>query len=79
MPEDLFRYSSAGVRSYAFSNVNKAYFSIDAGTNFLAEFNNINNGADAGDWATGSPVQAQNAFGTLFIASNTKYMKFVNK
>ena len=62
MPEDLFRYASKGVRSYEISSKNKAYFSIDGGSTFLAEFNNLPNGGDKGDWALGSPAQAQNAY-----------------
>ena len=62
-PEDLFRYASKGVRSYSLSSTTSAYFSIDGGNTLLAQFNNIRNGADAGDWAKDSPTQVNNAFG----------------
>ena len=55
-PSDLFRYASKGVRSYSYS-AKAAYFSIDNGVTNLVDFNNINNGADKGDWAVGSPAQ----------------------
>ena len=64
-PEDLFRYASKGVRSYAMSSKQSAYFSIDGGNTMLAQFNNVNNGGDAGDWSTNSPNQAQNAYGSM--------------
>lgn len=73
-PEDLFRYSSGGVRSYA-ANLGAcaasplgdgplAYFSIDGGATNLDPFDNCNNGGDYGDWAHGTPAQVQDAFGT---------------
>ena len=71
--EDLFRYASAGVRSFATNastsstcggGTPNAYFSVDGGTTNLANFNNCANGADYGDWATGGPVLVQNAYGT---------------
>lgn len=75
-PEDLFRWASPGVRSYATNpsttdpctSTPRAYFSASAtgalGTN-LSDFNNCNNGGDYGDWATVSPPVdlVQNAFG----------------
>ena len=65
-PEDLFRYSGTGARSYAPStNCASAYFSIDGGVSNLAEFNNCSNGGDTGDWATTTAApQVQDAFGT---------------
>jgi hypothetical protein len=71
-PEDLFRYSSAGVRSFATNGSCSgpagqgplAYFSIDGGTTNLDSFNNCNNGGDYGDWITHSPGQVQDAFAT---------------
>jgi len=72
-PEDLFRYASSGVRSFATnlstsstcgSGTPNAYFSIDGGTTNIANFNNCANNADYGDWATGGPVLVQNAYGT---------------
>jgi hypothetical protein len=63
--EDLFRYDSTGVRSFA-ANAScaappAAFFSID-GTNLLDQFNNCNNGGDYGDWITHNPSQVQDAF-----------------
>ena len=66
--EDLFRYTSPGVRSYAVnascSSPPTAYFSIDGGGTNLDSFDNCSNGADYGDWVTHSPAQVQDAFGT---------------
>jgi hypothetical protein len=58
-PADLFRYQSNGSRSFgagnnsscSFSNSGNACFSID-GIQMLQQYNNINNGQDAGDWLT---------------------------
>lgn len=68
-PEDLFRYASAGLRSYATQGCNtdgswnnKAYFSIDGGATNLNEFNNCNNNGDYGDWITHTPTEVQDAF-----------------
>ncbi len=70
-PEDLFRYASAGVRSFALNGSTgvpcaagtpRAFFSIDAGATMLDEFNNCNNGGDYGDWITHTPTQVQDAF-----------------
>ena len=47
------------------SSTKVAYFSIDGGSNMLAQFNNVNNGGDAGDWSKNSPNQAQNAYGSV--------------
>jgi hypothetical protein len=41
-----------------------AYLSYSGATD-LAQFNNSCNGADFGDWASGGPVQVQDAYGTL--------------
>jgi len=62
-PEDLFRYAASGARSYASSNTAAAFFSLN-GTTDLAQFNNVANGADFGDWASGATPQVQDAFGT---------------
>ena len=62
-PTDLFRYNGSGARSFALSPSALAYLSID-GTTRIVQFNNVNNLADAGDWATNSPAQVQDAFGT---------------
>ena len=70
MPEDLFRYASPGVRSYATnssttnpcaSGTPLAFFSIDGAT-ALDQFNNCSNGGDYGDWITHTPSQVQDAF-----------------
>ena len=62
--EDLFRYSSAGVRSYTTAG-DDAYFSIDGGATMLARFNQ-EWGADYADWWSAGPhtPSAQDAFGT---------------
>ena len=65
-PEDLFRYNSGGSRTFAVNcgaGAVAAYFSYSGATD-LAQFNNICNGADFGDWASGGPLQVQNAYGT---------------
>jgi hypothetical protein len=68
---DLFRWASAGVRSYSAnpSGTNPcsvatphAFFSIDGGATNLNEFNNCANGGDYGDWITHTPSQVQDAF-----------------
>jgi len=53
-PEDLYRYSAVNTRTFTTVDSRsvggvRAYFSIDA-SNFLAEFNNQNDGGDFGDW-----------------------------
>ena len=67
-PEDLFRYESAGVRSFGvndcFPAPPRAFYSIDGGATNLNEFNNCANGGDYGDWVTSSPPQVQDAFGS---------------
>jgi hypothetical protein len=67
--EDLFRWASPGLRSYAgsASTTNPCgpvppYFSIDGGNTNLNDFNNCNNGGDYGDWITHTPSQVQDAF-----------------
>ena len=53
-PEDLFRYTPAGARSFDYNSSTQAYFSID-GTTDIAQFNQNStsaNNADFGDWAT---------------------------
>ena len=58
-PDDLFRYHSNGTRSFtAGSNTSctgssstNACLSLD-GVHMLQQFNNLNNGEDAGDWVT---------------------------
>ena len=60
---DLFRYASAGVRSYlSTANGSLAYFSINGGTTNIAAYNNSPNGSDYGDWSTNC-AHIQDAFG----------------
>lgn len=68
--EDLFRYTSAGVRSYTTAG-DDAYFSIDGGSTMLARFNQ-NSGGDYADWWSTGPhtPSAQDAFGTPGVISN---------
>jgi hypothetical protein len=69
-PEDLFRWASSGVRSFAANtsttnpctSTPPSFFSIDGGTTNLNQFNNCNNGGDYGDWITHTPSQVQDAF-----------------
>src|SRR5215469_8865420 len=70
-PEDLFRYTAGGTRSYslnpqtsdACTGAPAAEFSLN-GTTDLKQFNNCDNGGDYGDWAdNGSPAAVQDAFG----------------
>ena len=49
-PLDLFRFTGGGVRTVAYSS---GYFSIDGGKTLQLQFNDPNNGGDAGDWASG--------------------------
>ncbi len=68
--EDLFRWASPGVRSFAANtstthpctSTAASFFSIDSGATDLNEFNNCNNGGDYGDWITHTPSQVQDAF-----------------
>jgi hypothetical protein len=55
-PQDLFRYSSIGARSYT-SSGDDAYFSID-GTNLLVRCNQ-SSGEDYGDWWVGGAHTAR--------------------
>jgi hypothetical protein len=65
-PEDLFRYSSSGVRSFALNDcggtVQNAFFSLDQGFSILNQFNNCTNDGDYGNWITHTPSQVQDAF-----------------
>jgi hypothetical protein len=64
MPQDLFSWSSAGVRSYSASGIR--YFSINGGTTNIVSFNQDPSG-DFGDWFSEDCPQThpyvQNAFG----------------
>jgi hypothetical protein len=59
-PSDLGRYASSGVRSHGFGG--NAFFSINAGGTMIVQYNNLNNGADTGDYAT-TCTYVQDAFG----------------
>jgi hypothetical protein len=67
-PEDLYRYSAKGVRSYQTGNITP-YFSIDGGKTNITNFNNDGFG-DYGDWATGTSPQVQDAYGSPGVAVN---------
>jgi len=69
-PEDLFRYDSAGNRSYTTNPGALAFFSI-SGLPSLAQFDNQNDGGDWGDWQSnplppGVAPKVQDAFATPF-------------
>jgi hypothetical protein len=63
-PEDLFRYSASGVRSYTTSSSATSYFSINGGVTNLINFNQAGGGSDYGDWATSGTPHVQDAYGT---------------
>lgn len=65
-PEDLFRYSAPGVRSYTISNSASSYFSVDGGVTDLIGFNQVGppGSSDYGDWAGSGTPHVQDAFGT---------------
>jgi hypothetical protein len=71
LPEDLFRYTSDGSRTFTTSG-DDAYFSID-GVNLLARFNQ-NSSGDFGDWWTAGAhtPQVQDAFITPGATPNPK-------
>lgn len=60
-PEDLYRYSASGVRSFTLAS---AYFSIDGGVTNLVNFNNAGSGSDYGDWASSGTARVQDAYAT---------------
>jgi hypothetical protein len=67
-PEDLFRFSSTGTRSFTTNSTAQAFFSIN-GTTDLAQFDNQNDGGDFGDWQSnplppGVSPKVQDAFAT---------------
>jgi hypothetical protein len=61
-PEDLFRYSASGTRSYSTSAAT-SYFSVNQGATNLVSFNQ-NGSGDYGDWLVNSPAQVQDWEGT---------------
>jgi hypothetical protein len=74
-PADLFRYASAGTRSFLGSaNGTPAYFSIDGGVTDIADYNNSPNGGDYGDWLVNfSDLKVQDyelSYGTIDITTD---------
>ncbi len=67
-PEDLFRWSAATGGTRTLSTIcgaaTGAYFSYGPSTGAIAQFNNACNGADFGDWASGSTPKVQDAYAT---------------
>ena len=72
--EDLFRYASAGTRSYTTASGATAYFSVDGGVTNIAGFNQpgCTNCSDYNDW-NGATVRIQNAFGTPGVAGDLSF------
>lgn len=75
-PVDLFRYTSAGARSFDLNNssdsANKAFFRLGPTSPNLQEWNNLPNGGDYGDWAANGsfPASAQDYAGNPAVARN---------
>jgi hypothetical protein len=68
-PDDLYRFSSAGVRTLNTNPSTTAFYSIDGGNTDLAQFNQFNTAAnsdDFGDWFSQGPhsLQVQDAENT---------------
>jgi hypothetical protein len=67
-PEDLFRYTNTGTRSFTTNGTAVSFFSVD-GTTDLAQFDNQNDGGDFGDWQSnplpnGVGPKVQDAYAT---------------
>lgn len=67
-PEDFFRFTAGGARSFTTTGTTLAYFALN-GTTDLAQFDNQNDGGDFGDWQSnpkpsGVAAQVQDAFAT---------------
>ena len=71
-PEDLFRYSGNGVRSFTTSTSATAYLSVDGGKTSVVGLNQVGpvGGSDYGDWITSSTHRVQDAFGTPGVISD---------
>ncbi len=68
--DDLYRYSSSGVRSFDTNAGSNAYFSIDGGVTNLAQFNQ-QQGGDFSDWVGGdNPPRVQDAYATAGASPN---------
>lgn len=65
-PEDLFRYSANGVRSYTTSSSATAYLSVNGGATSIVGLNQAGpvGGSDYGDWVSSGTHRVQDAFGT---------------
>jgi hypothetical protein len=70
LPQDLFRFTSGGSRTFTTSG-DDAYFSINGGSTQLARFNQ-NGAGDYGDWWSlgGHTAGVQDAFGTAGATPN---------
>jgi hypothetical protein len=77
LPQDLFRYSAPGVRSYTTSTTATSYLSIDGGTTNLTFFNQSGVG-DYGDWVVHSPAQVQDWAGTPGATPNLGFNELTN-
>lgn len=62
-PEDLFRYSSAGIRSFSIALSPQPYLSFDGGATQLVQYN-TNPGGDYGDYNGVGGPRVQDAFQT---------------